>query len=80
VTTAAPPPPTTCAKCQRALRSHFKIERVHHSGSTTVSASLCSIPCVISWAYGYATMVGMMGAAKAKSLIDTVLDALQGKR
>jgi hypothetical protein len=35
---------------------------------------------VISWAYGYATMVGMMGAAKAKSLIDTVLDALQGKR
>ena len=66
--------PSICAKCQQPLRSHFKIERIHENGSTTVSASLCSIPCVISWAYGYATLMGMMGAAKAKSLLDNMLD------
>lgn len=71
--------PLFCAKCQRPLRSYFKVERVAEAGTTTVSAVTCSIPCLISWTYGYATLMGMMGAAKAKSLLDGVLGLLQGK-
>lgn len=73
------PPPSICAKCQRPFRSYFKIERVNEAGEPTVSAALCSIPCVLSWTYSYATTIGMMGAAKAKSLLDNVLGLLQGK-
>jgi hypothetical protein len=71
--------PTTCAKCQKPLRSYFKVERIAADGNTTISAALCSIPCVIGWAYGYATVVGMMGAAKAKGVVDQVLELLRGK-
>lgn len=74
------PLPTTCAKCQHQLRSYFKIERIHENGQVTVSAALCSIPCVLAWTYSYATMMGLMGAAKAKSVIGSVLELLQGKR
>ncbi len=73
------PAPTTCAKCQRPLRSYFNVARIDGNGNTTISAALCSIPCVISWAYGYATMVGMMGAAKAKGVVDQVLELFRGK-
>lgn len=71
------PPPSICAKCQRPLRSHFKIERIHENGSTTVSASLCSLPCVIQWSYSYATTIGMLGTMKVKSTITSILDALR---
>ena len=72
-------PPATCAKCQRPLSSYFKIERIDTVGNTTISAATCSIPCLIGWAYSYATMMGMMGAAKARSVVDRVLEILQGK-
>ena len=70
--------PILCAKCSRPVRSYFRIERIDQDGNTTVTAVTCSIICLVQWCTNYATMLGTMGAMKAKSTLDQVVDFVRG--
>ncbi len=69
-----------CSKCAGVVQSYFRIERIGRDGQPTVTAVVCSVPCLLQWGASYAAMVGTMGAMKAKSAIDQLVEMFRGPK
>ncbi len=67
-----------CSKCNGVVESYFRVERIGRDGQPTVTAVVCSIPCLLSWGASYAAMAGTVGVMKAKSMVDQVVGLFWG--
>ncbi len=68
----------TCAKCQKPLTSRFEIKRFDADGRPVLAVALCSISCLIPWAYQYATFAGTMAVGQVRHQVSRLLGALKG--
>ena len=74
-----------CAKCNNPLDTYFKVERVGRDGKPTTTVNVCSLACLVQWAYDYATTAGVKlvmaahGAVQTtKSVVGGLLKAIKG--
>jgi hypothetical protein len=77
----APPPAQepaapTCANCGNGLtgrQGHYEVKHIRADGSTAPKAiRVCSILCLIRWAYNYMVRRGVQGVAMAKQMFDNL--------
>ena len=61
--------PTVCSTCKRILGDYFEVTRHTVDGTATGSVRVCSLLCLINWAYAY-------GAHRATGAIKGVRDAV----
>ena len=68
-----------CANCKDALTSYFAITYVGRDGKPRPqSVRVCSIRCLIGWAYRYVAQQGVKGVMMAKSVIDRITQTMKG--
>jgi hypothetical protein len=70
----------TCPACRRPSRSFFEITRFDVDGVRRGAVQVCSLPCVIRWAYGQAATSTAMIASRIGSTVDEIMAALTGNR
>jgi len=66
-----------CAKCQKPLVARFEVKRFDAKGQKTVDVTLCSVSCLVQWAYQYATFAGTMAVGQVRNKVQQLLDALK---
>ncbi len=62
--------PATCPVCKRAFAGFYEV--VHHKPDGTTSPKavrVCSILCLLRWAYNYMVTRGMYGLAQLQSML-----------
>lgn len=65
---------TACANCRDRLdRGYFEITQYDRSGTAKGSVRVCSLKCIIQWAYTYAVNRGVQGIAMARNAIQNLL-------
>lgn len=69
-----------CAQCQKPLTSYFQLSRVDVHGKTSSTIQLCSIICVLQYAYTYGTLRGVQGALAVKNTVSGLLSAIRGEK
>jgi hypothetical protein len=67
-----------CAHCQRPLTSRFEITQYNSTGAQTIHVNVCSLICLIQWAYRYASYQGQRGIAAIKNAFTQIGNALKG--
>jgi hypothetical protein len=72
--------PLTCAKCRKHVRAHFAVQRVNAQGVQTVAIVVCSVSCLIGWAYTYATMASTMAMGQVRNTLAGLIDAVKGRK
>lgn len=77
----SPPVLPVCSVCQRRdAPSYFKVAQVSLGGVESPLTTTCSIKCLLTWAYQYATLKGAVLAAQTKGLVQQLLDGLKRMR
>lgn len=71
--------PQTCAKCQKPLQARFEIKRFDAREQQTIAVAVCSVSCLVQWAYQYATFASTMAVGQVRHQVGRLLDALKGK-
>ena len=74
------PPPSICLSCRQPLQSHFQIVHYDASKTPTMTVTVCSIKCLVTWAYEYATLTGVKAVYQTKSFITGIVDMLKGSK
>lgn len=69
-----------CAKCQKPLTSHFQLSRVDVHGKASSTIQLCSIVCVLQYAYAYGTLRSVQGALAVKNTVTGLIAAIRGAK
>lgn len=55
--TAGATPPLACSTCSRRdAPNYFKVTRVTNGHVETPLTTVCSLPCLMKWCYGFAAM------------------------
>jgi hypothetical protein len=68
-----PEAPTICLYCKRELRGFYEIKHVKPDGSTSPKlVRVCSVVCLIQWAYRYGVSLGVRGLAGLHALITKI--------
>ena len=67
-----------CAHCKRALTSRFEITQYNTAGSPKLNVNVCSLICLVQWAYRYAAYQGQRGIDAVKNAFAQIQNALKG--
>lgn len=67
-----------CAHCKRPLTSRFEITQYNAQGSETIHVNVCSLICLVQWAYRYAAYQGQRGINAVKNALTQLGNALKG--
>jgi hypothetical protein len=70
--------PVNCVTCHKPYSGFFEIRRVDRHGKDHGSVRVCSLPCVVRWAYDHGVARGVALSVKVKSVLDEVMAALKG--
>ena len=72
----------TCAYCKKPPPSegYFDVVRRNSQGAPAGTVSVCSLLCLVQWAYAFSVQRGVQMVASAKDVIDRVIGALKGPR
>jgi hypothetical protein len=68
----------TCQQCSNAMSSHYQLNHINTTGAVDGTVSVCSLICVVRFAYSYGTQRGAMGAMAIKQTVTQLLAALKG--
>jgi hypothetical protein len=68
--------PPTCANCQREPKTYFEIRHYRDGTPSPKTVCVCSIVCLMRWAYSYGMQKGIAGVVNLQMLIET----LKGKK
>lgn len=71
---------TTCSACSKTGGSYFRVLRGDANGVEAPLVVVCSLTCLLKWAYTYAAMQGMRLAYGAKSTWQKLVEGLKGAR
>jgi len=74
---ASPPPPAACVHCKHVLdRGHYEIRHVNAAGQAAPhEIRVCSLLCLVHWAYNYGIRRGFQGFAMLKNIITALRGA-----
>lgn len=67
-----------CAVCNATGGGRFDVAQFDRAGNQKFATSVCSLTCLMNWAYRYASMQGAAFAFQAKSTLTSILDSLKG--
>lgn len=67
-----------CVHCRRSSQRRFEITRFDATGVAQGPVVACSIQCLMTWAYEYATLSGMRLAYGAKQSFENFMTMLKG--
>lgn len=68
-----------CSVCRsRDAASYLRVQNVTPGGVETLLTTTCSIKCLLTWTYKYATLKGVMLAAQTKSAMQQFIDRIKG--
>jgi len=56
------PKDNACVTCKKPLAGHYLVSAVDPQGTTKGTIQVCSIFCLVQWAYGFAARQGARGA------------------
>lgn len=70
----------TCAHCGKPVTGRFQIDRYDASGALKMSVTVCSLLCLVQWAYTHGVMKGFQGAFAAKNAFQQLLDSIKGPK
>lgn len=65
-----------CAHCKKPVVAHFKIEKVNGDGKSGSAVIVCSLVCLVQWAYEYGAQRGTQGVFLAKHALTQVQHVL----
>jgi hypothetical protein len=52
-------PETACINCRKPFSAgHYRVVKVNQAGADTGTVRVCSVVCLIQWAYAYGTQMG----------------------
>ncbi len=72
------PPDNICIQCKNGFpRGYFQITKIKADGSEEGSVCVCSIICLIQYAYAYAGRLGQRGLAGVENVIKKIAGAFQ---
>lgn len=72
----------TCLHCKRSLRAHFEIQHVNpdrQDPKPPPIVRVCSIKCLMGWAYAYTARRGTQGIMMFKNAINKITQTVKGK-
>ena len=67
-----------CETCKARLVAYYQLNRIEASGATQGTVDVCSIICLVKWAYTYGAQRTTMGVMMAKHVIGSALSSLRG--
>jgi hypothetical protein len=66
----------TCLFCDKPSKTYFRVSRTNSTGAENGKAVfLCSILCLIRWAYAYGVKRGVEGVATIQGAIGRLVSA-----
>lgn len=68
-----------CAQCSRPVVAHYRITRVDANADTKLDIVVCSVICLIQWAYAHAAEQSVKVATAAKGALGHLADLLKGR-
>lgn len=66
-----------CTICQRPLEDHFRIMHMDKNGTTGNIVLLCSVACIVRWAYDYSKQQGARAAFKVHNIWQQLRDVFK---
>lgn len=72
------PNPPICVYCKKRLAQYFEITRYNTNRENKGSVCVCSLLCMINWAYAYGATRAASAFRGAKDLFNRIGDALRG--
>ena len=69
-----------CVQCKRYLGDCFEVTRYSATRENKGSVRVCSLLCLINWAYFYGTQRVAAGIQGAKEVFDRIGTALRGPK
>lgn len=70
--------PTHCAHCKQRLGACFEVTKINAMGGRVGSVRVCSLKCLINWAYTYGIRRGAEGVNILKTTFQEILKLLKG--
>lgn len=71
---------TRCAKCGRHLGHRFEVTRYDARGVNRGVVNVCSIVCLIRWAYDYGVNRGVAGVVSIHTAFQQLATMLRGEK
>lgn len=73
--------PLRCVSCRNPLRAYFAITYTNRAGDTHPdTVRVCSVRCLLSWAYAHALQKGLQGFMQLRTVVDRAQELVKGKR
>ncbi len=64
--------PLICSTCRSTLADHFRLSRVARDGTVGGNITVCSLLCLVKWAYAAGAQRATMGVMLARHTIGQV--------
>jgi hypothetical protein len=72
--------PLTCVHCKKNMAGYFEVTRVENSGARRGTVRVCSLVCLLNWAYALTLKRGVQGAQLIRNAFISISEALKGPR
>ena len=70
-----------CQQCRKNLRSYFQISKIDANGQRAPkNVRVCSLVCLVQWAYNYGVQQGLHGIGMARNLLESITNTVRGGR
>lgn len=67
-----------CQQCNNPMGTHYQLNHIDATGTTKSTVSVCSLICVVRFAYAYGAQRSAVGAMMLKHTVTQALSALRG--
>ncbi len=70
--------PIHCAHCKQRLGACFEVTKIDAAGTNKGAVRVCSLKCLINWAYTYGIRRGSEGVTILKTAFQEISKLLKG--